>query len=38
MGNAVNLCGANHAFMPIVVEAVSLENYVAWISNKMEEE
>jgi cytochrome c oxidase subunit 2 len=36
-GQCSELCGANHAFMPIVVEAVSLENYVSWISNKLEE-
>jgi len=27
----------NHAFMPIVVEAVSLENYISWVSTKLEE-
>ena len=36
-GQCSELCGANHAFMPIVVEAVSLEDYVSWISNKLEE-
>ena len=36
-GQCSELCGANHAFMPIVVEAVSLENYISWISNKFEE-
>lgn len=34
-GQCSELCGANHAFMPIVIEAVSLENYIAWISNKL---
>lgn len=33
-GQCSELCGANHAFMPIVVEAVSLENYISWIANK----
>jgi cytochrome c oxidase subunit 2 len=37
-GQCSELCGANHAFMPIVVEAVSLENYLSWVSNKLEEE
>jgi cytochrome c oxidase subunit 2 len=37
-GQCSELCGANHGFMPIVVEAVSLENYVNWISNKLQEE
>jgi cytochrome c oxidase subunit 2 len=36
-GQCSELCGANHAFMPIVVEAVSLENYINWISTKLED-
>ena len=36
-GQCSELCGANHAYMPIVVEAVSLENYINWISTKLEE-
>ncbi len=36
-GQCSELCGANHAFMPIVVEAVSLENYICWISNKLQQ-
>ena len=35
-GQCSELCGANHGFMPIVVESVSLDNYVSWVSNKME--
>lgn len=27
-GQCSEICGANHSFMPIVVEAVSLEKYV----------
>jgi heme/copper-type cytochrome/quinol oxidase subunit 2 len=27
----------NHGFMPIVVEGVRLEDYISWISNKLEE-
>lgn len=37
-GQCSELCGANHAFMPIVVEAVSLDNYITWVSAKLEEE
>jgi len=36
-GQCSELCGANHGFMPIVVEGVSLEDYTQWISNKIEE-
>jgi len=36
-GQCSELCGVNHAFMPIVVEAVSLENYISWVSTKLEE-
>lgn len=36
-GQCSELCGTNHAFMPIVVEAVSLENYISWVSSKLEE-
>jgi len=36
-GQCSELCGANHGFMPIVVEGVSLDDYVTWISNKLEE-
>ena len=37
-GQCSELCGANHGFMPIAVEAVSLENYISWVSNKLQEE
>ena len=36
-GQCSEICGANHGFMPIVVEGVSLDEYVSWISNKLEE-
>lgn len=36
-GQCSELCGANHGFMPIVVEAVNLEDYISWVSNKLEE-
>jgi len=35
-GQCSEICGVNHGFMPIVVEAVELENYVSWIANKLE--
>jgi cytochrome c oxidase subunit 2 len=36
-GQCSELCGVNHGFMPIVVEAVSLDNYISWVSTKLEE-
>jgi len=30
-GQCSEICGVNHAFMPIVVEAVSLEKYLEWL-------
>ena len=36
-GQCSEICGVNHGFMPIAVEAVSLDNYVSWISSKLEE-
>ena len=36
-GQCSEICGVNHGFMPIVVKATGLENYVDWISNKLEE-
>lgn len=36
-GQCSEICGVNHGFMPIVVEAVSLEDYLAWVSTKLEE-
>jgi cytochrome c oxidase subunit 2 len=35
-GQCSEICGVNHGFMPIVVEAVSLEDYVSWVSAKLE--
>ena len=35
-GQCSEICGTNHAFMPIVVEGVSLDDYTSWISNKLE--
>ena len=36
-GQCSEICGVNHGFMPIAVEAVSLDDYVSWISSKLEE-
>ena len=35
-GQCSEICGINHGFMPIVVEAVNLTNYVNWLSTKFE--
>jgi len=32
-GQCSELCGVNHGFMPIVVEGVDLNSYLAWISS-----
>lgn len=32
-GQCSEICGANHSFMPIVIEAVSLDKYIHWVSN-----
>jgi len=36
-GNCVELCGKDHAFMPIVVRVVSNEDYTAWVEGKKKE-
>jgi len=36
-GQCSEICGANHGFMPIVVEGVSLDEYISWVSNKLED-
>ena len=33
-GQCAELCGKDHGFMPIVVEAVSKEEYAAWVSQQ----
>ena len=33
-GQCVELCGRDHAFMPIVVEAKSAEDYAAWLESR----
>jgi len=34
-GQCSEICGANHAFMPIVVEAVSLDEYCLYINERL---
>ena len=36
-GQCNQICGVNHAYMPIVVEAVSSEEYAAWLETAKEE-
>jgi cytochrome c oxidase subunit 1 len=33
-GQCSELCGINHSFMPIVVEAVTLEKYIRWVNTQ----
>lgn len=35
-GQCSEICGVNHAFMPIVIEAVPLKDYVSWVSTQIE--
>ena len=37
-GQCSEICGVNHGFIPICVEAVSLEDYVAWVAARLEED
>nr|YP_010248506.1 cytochrome c oxidase subunit II [Turanogryllus eous]QTK22270.1 cytochrome c oxidase subunit 2 [Turanogryllus eous] len=32
-GQCSEICGANHSFMPIVIESVNLKNFINWIKN-----
>ena len=36
-GQCSEICGVNHGFMPIVVDAVSREDYADWINIKLED-
>nr|QMP96513.1 cytochrome c oxidase subunit II [Bithynia leachii] len=35
-GQCSEICGANHSFMPIVIEAIPLENFMSWVVNVSE--
>nr|ALD62492.1 cytochrome c oxidase subunit II [Leptoxis ampla] len=32
-GQCSEICGANHSFMPIVMEAIPLKNFMAWVQH-----
>nr|AAS13564.1 cytochrome oxidase subunit II [Papilio dardanus]APC61811.1 cytochrome c oxidase subunit II [Papilio dardanus] len=32
-GQCSEICGANHSFMPIMVESISIKNFINWINN-----
>jgi cytochrome c oxidase subunit 2 len=34
-GQCSELCGVNHGFMPIAIEAVSLDKYISWIDTQL---
>nr|QOV03301.1 cytochrome c oxidase subunit II [Phaonia errans] len=34
-GQCSEICGANHSFMPIVIESISTNFFIKWISNNM---
>ena len=36
-GNCAELCGKEHAFMPIVVKVVSAEDYTKWVAGKQKD-
>lgn len=36
-GQCAEICGANHSFMPIVIEAVPFKTFETWISQNLEE-
>nr|ATL76494.1 cytochrome c oxidase subunit 2 [Stylotermes sp. Chi-131] len=36
-GQCSEICGANHSFMPIVIESVSAENFINWVSKLSEQ-
>ena len=33
-GQCSEICGANHSFMPVVVEGVAMDKYIAWIKGQ----
>nr|WAX04113.1 cytochrome c oxidase subunit 2 [Polysiphonia sp.] len=36
-GQCSEICGVNHGFMPIVIEAINLKNYITWLASKFED-
>jgi len=37
-GQCSEICGVNHGFMPIVVEAIDVKDYIQWFEQKLNEE
>lgn len=35
-GQCSEICGVNHGFMPIVVQSVSLEEYISWVGKRLD--
>uniref|UniRef100_A0AAU6MWZ2 Cytochrome c oxidase subunit 2 n=1 Tax=Xenogryllus lamottei TaxID=3120008 RepID=A0AAU6MWZ2_9ORTH len=33
-GQCSEICGANHSFMPIVIESINLKTFISWITNQ----
>nr|QGT77298.1 cytochrome c oxidase subunit 2 [Lophopotamon yenyuanense] len=36
LGQCSEICGANHSFMPIMIESVSINSFLNWISSSIE--
>nr|ARO46883.1 cytochrome c oxidase subunit II [Metrioptera ussuriana] len=34
-GQCSEICGANHSFMPIVIESININSFIKWINNVM---
>ncbi|CAN0441649.1 unnamed protein product [Ascophyllum nodosum] len=34
-GQCSELCGVNHGFMPIVVQAVNQDDYLSWVGKRL---
>nr|AQM40008.1 cytochrome c oxidase subunit 2 [Tettigonia chinensis] len=34
-GQCSEICGANHSFMPIVIESINIKSFIKWINNMM---
>lgn len=32
-GQCSEICGANHSFMPIVIESTNLDSFINWVSS-----
>jgi cytochrome c oxidase subunit 2 len=37
-GHCAELCGKDHAFMPIVVKVVTAEEYTAWVAQQKQKQ